>query len=221
MTTTTEERLKAHRETQLRLFKMKSHTPFPGIPNLCAGIDLSYDTKQNRGFAAIVLIDYATRTLVDWVHASEKIDFPYIPGYLSFRELPVIQKAWEKLSTKPDLLFFDGNGTIHPLQTGIAVHGGIEFDTPSIGIAKSHLLGTYDLPGEFIGDASELFYEKECLGAVMRSKPGARPIYVSPGHRMTQEDAIRLTQHFLDGKARVPLPTRLADKKSRSAMTKP
>ena len=140
--------------------------------------------------------------------------FPYIPGLLSFRELPVVLKALQQLSELPDLLMVDGQGIAHPRRLGIAAHLGIMLDWPAIGVAKSRLTGKYNEPGNRKGDQSPLLDKNEKIGTVLRSKDNTAPLFISPGHRMSQETALEFTLQCLV-KHRLPEPTRIADKISK------
>ncbi len=173
-----------------------------------AGIDASYTTV---GRAAIVVLSYPDLQLVEQVTAVHESVFPYIPGLLSFREGPVVEDAMRKLTVQPDLLMFDGQGYAHPRRMGIACHMGLYLDRPSIGCAKSRLVGRYTDPGPITGDRSPLVDRGETIGVVLRSKPRTNPLFISHGYKMTLEDSVAVVLQCLRG-YRLPEPTRLADK---------
>ncbi len=173
-----------------------------------AGVDASYTTV---GRAAIVVLTYPDLQPVEQVTAVRESVFPYIPGLLSFREGPVVEDAMRKLTVQPDLLMFDGQGYAHPRRMGIACHMGLYLDRPSIGCAKSRLVGRYADPGPNAGDRSPLVDRGETIGVVLRSKPRTNPLFISPGYRMALEDAVAVVLQCLRG-YRLPEPTRLADK---------
>ena len=142
------------------------------------------------------------------------VDFPYIPGLLSFREIPAILVALAQLSAQPDLLMVDGQGIAHPRRMGIAAHLGVHLDRPAIGVAKSRLTGDFAMPGPLRGDHTPLMAGQTQIGTVLRSRDGVSPLFISPGHRMDQATALAYTLHCL-GRHRLPEPTRLADKYSK------
>jgi deoxyribonuclease V len=139
------------------------------------------------------------------------LKFPYVPGLLSFREIPALLKAFAKLKRRPDLVFVDGQGLAHPRRLGIASHLGLWLDLPTIGCAKSRLCGEYREPGKKRGNFSPLLDRGEEIGAVLRSKDEVSPLFVSVGHRIGLASAIRLTLACHEGR-RIPAPTRQADR---------
>jgi deoxyribonuclease V len=146
---------------------------------------------------------------VETVSARQETRFPYIPGLLSFREAPVCLEAAGVLSRQPDLYVIDGQGIAHPRRLGLAAHLGLFFDAPTIGCAKSRLIGTFDEPGNEKGAWSPLTDGEEEIGAVVRTRSRVKPIFVSVGHRCTLADAIRLSLACTT-RYRIPEPTRLA-----------
>lgn len=179
-----------------------------------AGIDVSYSVELNLSFAFIVFMDLDDLKLQRSMTAQLSTPFPYIPGFLSFREVPVIMKALAQLSLKPDLLMIDGQGIAHPRRFGIAAHLGVLTDLPAIGVAKSRLVGRHQEPGPRKGDTSLLQDGDQQIGTVLRSKDHTNPLFVSPGHRLSHDTAVRITLQCLR-KHRLPEPTRLADKLSK------
>lgn len=191
---------------------------YSGIrPEYVCGVDVAYDRRQNRGYCAIVTLEYESRKLCETVYADDEVHMPYIPGFLAFRELPLFFKAWEKQTIKPDIVFFDGNGLLHQKRLGIASHAGLFIKIPTIGIAKSYLCGHSEmLPGQ-AGAWVPVTVEEEVIGAVLRTRKGCKPVYVSIGDGLSLEEALLHTQHFSDAKYRIPCVTRLADKASKHA----
>jgi len=181
-----------------------------------AGIDVSYDLKTNLTRAFVVLLEYQTLQLKTSVTAQLPTSFPYVPGFLSFREIPAILEALKQLPEQPQMLMVDGQGIAHPRRLGIAAHLGAVLDFPAIGVAKSKLTGYYQNPSPHKGDATLLldYKTREQIGTVLRSKDNTNPLFISPGHRIDQPTAVEITMHCLT-KYRLPEPTRLADKLSK------
>ncbi|MEE9253054.1 MAG: deoxyribonuclease V [Thermodesulfobacteriota bacterium] len=176
------------------------------------GADLAVLTHRKKLLCVIVVLTYPELEEIERAWAMADETFPYIPGYLSFREGPAIVKAWEKLRGKPDVLMFDGQGTAHPRGVGIASHIGVALDTPAIGVAKKKLFGDYEEPASVRGSRSGLLHPKtgETIGAVLRTKNSVKPVFVSTGHRVCLQTAIEITLGCWRG-YRVPEPTRRAD----------
>lgn len=179
-----------------------------------AGIDVSYDIKTNLTRAFVVLLDYDTLQVKTSVKAQLPTDFPYIPGFLSFREIPAILEALKLLPEMPQMLMVDGHGVAHPRRLGIAAHLCTLLDVPGIGVAKKKLKGSYQEPDLFKGAHSILFDKRERIGTVLRSRDNVKPLFISPGHRVSQDTALEIVRHCLT-KYRLPEPTRLADKLSK------
>lgn len=196
---------------QNRLRPQISDTPLVKEPRFVSGVDIGYDTSRKRGVAVIVTLDFKSMEVVDTVYAVGDTALAYRPGYLAFRELPLFLKAWEKLETDTDLLFFDGHGRIHPRRMGLATHAGFFVDRPTIGIAKNPFFGRYEEPENVPGSYRYVYDKEEKIGAVLRSKTGTKPIFVSAGNHITLEDSLRITLHFVSGEYKIPMPTRLAD----------
>jgi deoxyribonuclease V len=154
------------------------------------GVDASYDSPSGRVRAAVAVLALPELELVERAVVRRTVRFPYVPGYLSFREAPAVLAALAKLRSAPDLLFCDGQGQAHPRRFGLACHLGLLADLPSIGVAKSRLIGTHgDVPEEK-GSWVPLVQQNERIGAVLRTRAGVRPLYVSIGHRIRLETAI-------------------------------
>ena len=180
-----------------------------------AGIDASYG---DDGKAAVVLLSFPDLHVLETTRAQRRSIFPYVPGLLSFREVPLVLEALARLRATPDLLMVDGHGYAHPRRFGLACHLGVSLDRPCLGCAKSRLTGTYQDPGPASGDRSPLRDADETIGAVLRSKPRTNPLFVSIGHRIDLETAVQVVLHCLRG-YRLPEPTRLADRLAARPLT--
>jgi deoxyribonuclease V len=179
-----------------------------------AGIDVHY--RNGLATAAVVVVSIQDLETVDWVTSSRRLSFPYIPGLLSFREGPAVLEALAELRSQPDLLIFDGQGVAHPRRCGIASHIGLLLDKPSIGCAKTKLIGHHKEPGREKGRYTYLKDEDETIGAVLRTRDGVKPVYVSIGHRMDLSDSIQITLQCCR-RYRLPEPIRRADQLARKA----
>jgi deoxyribonuclease V len=176
--------------------------------------------RQGRGraFAGVVVYRFPEMEEIERVSADLPLRFPYVPGLLSFREIPALIAAFAKLRHEPDLIFYDGHGYAHPRRLGIASHLGLVLDRPTIGVAKSVLIGKYGQPDARAGSSSPLVDEQsgEVIGAALRTRQGVRPVFVSLGHRISLNTAVELTLAVSDG-YRIPRPTREADRWVRMA----
>jgi deoxyribonuclease V len=157
----------------------------------------------------VAVLRFPGLDLAEWAWAELPTDFPYIPGLLSFREIPVILAAMERLTLAPDLVLVDGQGIAHPRRIGIASHLGVLLDLPTIGAAKSRLVGRYDEPGPERGDRSPLVHRGEVVGAVLRTRSRVGPLFVSAGHRVSLDTAVGYTLACAP-KYRLPETTRQA-----------
>jgi deoxyribonuclease V len=186
--------------------------PLAKQPALVGGCDVSMSMFAKDGFAGFVVLSYPELRMIDHAVVKDAIGFPYIPGLLSFREIPMLVKAWEKLKTKPDLIVVDGVGIAHPRRIGIASHLGLVLNVPTIGCAKSVLTGVYEEPADEVGAVSYMYDRyntSEIIGAALRTKLGVKPVYVSPGHLITLEESLEIVKHSII-KHRLPEETRLA-----------
>ncbi|HEX8071892.1 MAG TPA: deoxyribonuclease V [Pyrinomonadaceae bacterium] len=176
-----------------------------------AGADISFNKFSPVVYAGLVVLRLPTLEVVEEVGVVSETRFPYVPGLLSFRETPSVLEAWAKLKTEPDAVMFDGQGIAHPRRVGIASHVGLLIDRPTLGCAKSVLVGKYEEPGEARGSWTPLVDPKnnETVGAALRTKTRVQPIYVSPGHLIDLPGALELTL-ACDGGYRQPEPTRRA-----------
>ncbi len=176
---------------------------------LVGGVDASF-TRQ-RIFAAVVVLEYGSNELVEQIVFDQPLTFPYIPGLLSFREAPAILAAMERLSRLPDVLLVDGHGWAHPRRFGLACHLGVLLDLPTIGCAKSILVGVARSVSEDVGSTSDLLDGEEVIGWVLRTRRRVKPVYVSIGHKVDLPSAA-LVVLACGGGYRLPEPTRLADR---------
>lgn len=174
-----------------------------------AGIDVAYDKHSKRMFAGVVVMHGDGREELDVATATASADFPYIPGLLSFREIPAVIKAWKKLKTPVDCLICDGHGLAHPRRFGLACHLGLLLDRPSIGCAKSLLIGTYREPRKRHGSIAPLLDQGGQIGVVLRTKDGVAPVFVSQGDRIGLDAAVRTVLATCRG-YRLPEPQRRA-----------
>ncbi len=204
------------RKLQTELADRVQVVPLQEEPGLIAGLDCAFSKDGRRIFAAAVLLEVAAvrgnsydLKLIETVGAEQETRFPYIPGLLSFREAPACLEAAGRLSREPDLYVIDGQGVAHPRRLGLASHLGLFFDKPTVGCAKSRLIGTFDEPGEQKGAWAPLLDGDEEIGAVVRTRSRVKPVFVSVGHRCMLEDAIRISLACTT-RYRIPEPTRLA-----------
>jgi deoxyribonuclease V len=202
------------RELQLELRDRAVHALPPDFsPELIAGADLSIVRGRDVGHAAIVVLAADGMGPVDQATASMKVEFPYVPGLLSFRELPPLAAAWERLSVRPDVVIFDAHGLAHPRRFGLACHGGLLFDVPSIGAAKSILVGEHGDLGEAKGSTAPLVHDDQEVGVALRTRTGVSPIYVSVGHQMDLAAAVDMVLG-VSPRYRIPEPIRWAHRLS-------
>ena len=179
-------------------------------PRFIAGGDVGFEAQGSIARAAMVVMTWPQLELVDYQVARVPVTLPYIPGYLSFRELPALEAVWQKITLKPDLLFIDGQGVAHPRGLGVASHFGLVADIPTIGVAKRPLCGEYNEISASPGSTSVLHYQDKSIGWVLRSKIRCNPLFISVGHKISAASALYWTQQCLRG-YRLPEPTRWAD----------
>lgn len=196
------------RAIQTTLSKKVNVIPLRKSPQFIAGVDAAFLHDKVIGIAC--LYKYPEIIPLEDVYAVNEVSFPYIPGFLSFREGPVIIKTLRKLKISPHVILFDGQGIAHPKGLGIASHIGVVLDIPTIGCAKSRLIGEYKQPGMKKGRTSTLEYQGKIVGAVVRTRDHVKPVFVSPGHRIDLKGSIDIIR-ACTGSYRIPEPLRRAD----------
>ncbi|MBI2916556.1 MAG: endonuclease V [Chloroflexi bacterium] len=196
------------RAIQKQLAPLVRRTADLGPASQVVGVDMA-GLRRGPVRAAAVVVGLPGLDLVDWQVAEAQVSFPYVPGLLAFREAPAVAAALEKLSVAPGLLLVDGQGLAHPRRFGIACYLGLMFDIPTIGCAKSRLIGEHGPVPDVLGAWTELRDEGEVIGAVVRTRPGSAPLYVSIGHKVDVETAIHWVVAACRGH-RLPEPLRLA-----------
>jgi len=183
---------------------------FPCLPpQFIAGADAAYSRDGTRAFGAVVVLRCPDLSQVEVQCAGRPVEFPYVPGMFAFREGPVLRDAWSRLSTRPDLVIFHGHGIAHPARCGLASHLGVLLDVPSIGVAGKPLGTTAVVPGPHRGDMVPISLGGRIAGCAVRTRAGAREVYVSPGHRIGIETAVRVVLATAT-RFRLPEPLRAA-----------
>ncbi len=185
--------------------------PLNGRVRRIVGLDCGFEESGRVLRAAAVVMTWPGLDVVEEGIAREPTRFPYVPGLLSFRELPAVLHVIEALRETPDLVLYDGQGIAHPRRIGIAAHFGLVTGLPTIGVGKSRLCGEHEIPGIERGDATPLTHKGERIGTVLRTRRGIRPLFVSPGHRVDHADAVHWVLATL-GRYRLPEPIRAADR---------
>lgn len=180
-----------------------------GAVRRVAGVDVGFEQDGRVTRAAVAVLEYPGLALVEQVVARVATTFPYVPGLLSFREAPAVLAAFEEVRVAPDLILYDGQGIAHPRRFGIASHVGLLLDCPSIGVAKTRLVGAHGVPANRRGAWTPLRDAGEVIGAVLRTRAGVKPLYVSIGHRVSLETAVRWTLACVT-RYRLPETTRWA-----------
>ena len=174
-----------------------------------AGADVAFDKSKNQGYGGVIAYNFPELEEIERQGVIRGITFPYVPGLLAFREAPILLEAFAALVTEPDVILFDGQGIAHFRRMGIATHMGIWLDRPTIGCAKSRLIGSYASPGMRKGDYSLLFHKGRVIGAVLRTREQVKPLFISPGNHMNLEKSIEITLSCLS-RYRIPEPVRQA-----------
>lgn len=174
-----------------------------------AGADISFNKFETTVYAGIIVLAFPSLIPISYSLVQTDVTFPYVPGYLAFREVPALLEAWNLLPQKPDVLIADGHGIAHPRRMGIATHFGVLTGQATIGCAKKKLWGKYEEPGDEKGAYSYLYDKGEVIGAVLRTRPNVKPVFVSPGHYVSVNDSLDIIQQCM-GKYRIPEPTRKA-----------
>ena len=194
--------------------KLASSVVRRGLPpklRLVAGADLAFSPDGATCVAGVVVWDVQRREIVEQHLARRSVSYPYVPGLLSFREAPALLAALKQLRGEPDVFMFDGQGYAHPRRFGLACHLGLLLDRPSLGCAKTILLGECEPPRRTRGATSPLMHDGECIGMAVRTRDDVKLVYVSVGHRISLDAAVQITLACCDG-YRLPEPTRQADK---------
>jgi len=182
---------------------------FTTLPKLIAAADVAF--KKGKAIGIVVVLSYPEFKVIEWVHKISKITYPYIPGLLTFREGPVLEKCFRALKNEPEVIIFDGQGLAHPRNMGLATHLGILLDKPSIGCAKTYLFGKYVVPKKTRGAFSYLLDRQgKKIGAVLRTKDKVKPVYVSCGYKIDLNSSIKIILQCTK-KYRLPEPLRIAD----------
>ena len=194
---------------QRRLSGQICQVPLTKPVRTVAGADVSYARQSAQVYAAVLVFSFPGLVLADQALAADTVKFPYVPGLLSFREAPVLIKAFKKIRRKPDVIIFDGQGIAHPRGMGLASHMGLVLDCPSIGCAKTRLVGIHAPLPETRGSTVLLTDQGRVVGGVVRTRDRVKPVFVSPGHAITQEESIRLVLGCCKG-YKLPEPTRQA-----------
>lgn len=200
-------------QMQLELRKQIDIKPFEKKIQTIGGADLSFNKLSNTVYAGIVVLSYPSMELLSYSLIEMETTFPYVAGYLAFREVPSLLKAWDQLPEKPDVLILDGQGITHPRKMGIASHFGVLENQPTIGCAKSMMFGKFDDLGLEKNSASPILGKvesgAELLGYALRTKNAVKPIYISPGNLITVEESLEVIRDCV-GRYRIPEPTRVA-----------
>jgi deoxyribonuclease V len=177
--------------------------------HLVAGADVSYDRFSNLFYAGVVVLRMEDLSIVETQGVVREVTFPYVPGLLSFRETPVLLDVFAKVRSEPDAVILDGHGFSHPRRFGFACHVGLCLNRPSVGCAKSRLIGTYEEPGRKVGAMAPLKVREEIVGQIVRTKARVKPVFVSVGHKIDLRSAVELVLATCRG-YRLPEPTRQA-----------
>ena len=221
----TEEAQQAYTAEQISMSERITLTDSRDFSSLqtVAGVDLAYwntDDGREHAVCCIVVLDAKTHAVLETVSADGEITVPYCPGFLAFRELPLVQQAIGKLTVRPELFVFDGNGYLHPRHTGIASHAAVMLGVPAFGIAKTYyrVLDTdYTEPAEEAGSYTDIVINGEVYGRALRTHTGVKPVFVSVGSGISLDTATEIALRLTDRESRIPIPTRLADLETHTA----
>ena len=184
---------------------------------LIAGVDLAYWQNGDEEYAVccIVIVDYMTHEIIEKKHYNGKIEVPYMPGFLAFRELPLVQKTVELLENEPDIYMFDGNGYLHPRNMGIATHASFYLNKPTIGVAKTYFRvdnkTDYIEPEKTAGSFTDIIINEQVYGRVLRTHSDVKPVFVSVGNNISLDTATKITMALVEKESHIPVPTRYAD----------
>ena len=197
------------RQLQQRIAPLVEHQDRFGPVRIVAGADIALQEKT--GYAAFILYTFPALEEIERVSSEGELKFPYVPGLLAFREIPLLLQAFAKLHQHPDVILADAHGWAHPRRAGMACHLGLVLDVPTIGCAKSVLIGKYKMLASKRGSTSPLMDGEEQIGVALRTRDGVSPVFVSVGHRVSLPSAVRLVLSCTDG-YRIPKPQREADR---------
>lgn len=193
---------------QQQIAPLIEHRDRFGTVRTVAGADIALQEKT--GYAAFIVYSFPKLEEIEGVSSEGELKFPYVPGLLSFREIPLLLQAFAKLQTRPDLILVDAHGWAHPRRAGMACHLGLLLDLPTIGCAKSVLIGEYKMPASKRGSTSPLLDGDDQIGVALRMRDAVSPVFVSVGHRVSLASAVKLVLACTDG-YRIPKPQREAD----------
>lgn len=188
--------------------RLRLRPPKTRLKTVAAG-DVAYSREDDMTYAAFLLFTYPDLNFLESASAKGRASFPYIPGFLTFREAPILLKAFSRLKTRPDLILIDGQGIAHPRFMGIAAHIGLILNLPAIGCAKSRLIGTHEKLAPDRGKTVPLLVGDRTAGMVLRTRAGVKPVYVSPGYKMNMETSVKIVLSLCRG-YRIPEPLRQA-----------
>jgi deoxyribonuclease V len=200
---------KSAAKKQAALASKVVEAPMPRNVRYVAGVDVAVAPDRETLIAGVVIYDRRSRKIVERVSARKTVLFPYVPGFLSFREAPPVLSAFRELNQVPDAILFDAQGIAHPRRLGLASHVGIFLDIPSVGCAKSRLIGEHGAVGQTKGNTADLIDRGEVIGKVVRTRDGVKPVFVSVGHRVQLDEAVALVLDCCRG-VRLPQPTHVA-----------
>lgn len=194
------EKLRNEQKKLRKLIKLKDD--FPGLETI-GGVDVAYNGK---GYGACVIFDFESMKILERKTVDIEVDIPYIPTFLAFRELPIVEGLMKGLKNKPSLLLIDGNGVLHPYGMGIASHVGVKLNVATIGVAKKLLCGNLKKDVKLVGDYSDVEYEGRVIGYALKSSPRTKKlIYISPGHKISFKTALMVVKRFCKNKLPEPL----------------
>jgi deoxyribonuclease V len=196
-------------EIQNKLRKKVKLQPLRKAIHTVGGADISFNRGSTEAFAVFIVFDFKTLEQTESSYSIGTLKFPYIPGLLSFREIPLLMEAWKKLRKKPDLVILDGQGIAHPRHLGIASHFGVLAGVPTLGCAKSRLIGSFSQPANPANSYSNLIYKNKLVGFAYRTRKNVSPVFISPGHLIDFSDTIKILK-TLGSTYRIPEPTRQA-----------
>ena len=184
--------------------------------NTVAGADIAYWNKDGKEYAVccIVVIDYRTHKVIEEASYTASINVPYIPGCLAYREIPVFMETYQKIGNVPDVIFFDGNGYLHPRHMGLAVHAGILLGKITVGIAKTYYKirnVDFEMTENIAGAYSDIVINGEVYGRALRTHAGVKPVFVSTGNKISLDMAVHMANELTGKESHIPIPTRLAD----------